>query len=237
MAFMISMPAIELAGLTIQVCQFDPQQFDEDQQRYLAPPDYHSLHKAVVKRQAEFVAGRKLAQQALKQIGQGYDRPIAIGTHREPLWPAGITGSIAHCDGWAVCTVLKAEHLSLGIDIEHRLAHHTATEVQAMIGTAQEWALLAQKFDLASAVTLLFSAKESLFKALFPQVQIYLDFSDAQLSSLEPNKMSFTLTRIPNAAQQSCEVYFRWFEQQRVLTVSALPMLGKIEYHVSTLPT
>ncbi|WP_462054631.1 4'-phosphopantetheinyl transferase family protein, partial [Vibrio cholerae] len=181
MAFMISMPAIELAGLTIQVCQFDPQQFDEDQQRYLAPPAYHSLHKAVVKRQAEFVAGRKLAQQALKQIGQGYDRPIAIGTHREPIWPAGITGSIAHCDGWAVCTVLKAEHLSLGIDIEHRLAHHTASEVQAMIGTAQEWALLAQKFDLASAVTLLFSAKESLFKALFPQVQIYLDFSDAQL--------------------------------------------------------
>ncbi|MGU3190274.1 4'-phosphopantetheinyl transferase family protein, partial [Vibrio cholerae] len=88
MAFMISMPAIELAGLTIQVCQFDPQQFDEAQQHYLAPPAYHSLHKAVVKRQAEFVAGRKLAQQALKQIGQGYDRPIAIGTHREPLWPA-----------------------------------------------------------------------------------------------------------------------------------------------------
>lgn len=80
MAFMISMPAIELAGLTIQVCQFDPQQFDEDQQRYLASPVYHSLHKAVVKRQAEFVAGRKLVQQALKQIGQGYDRPIAIGT-------------------------------------------------------------------------------------------------------------------------------------------------------------
>lgn len=180
MAFMISMPAIELAGLTIQVCQFDPQQFDEDQQRYLASPTYHSLHKAVVKRQAEFVAGRKLAQQALKQIGQGYDRPIAIGTHREPIWPAGITGSIAHCDGWAVCTVLKAEHLSLGIDIEHRLEYQTASEVQAMIGTAQEWALLAQQFDLASAVTLLFSAKESLFKALFPQVQIYLDFSDAQ---------------------------------------------------------
>lgn len=106
-----------------------------------------------------------------------------------------------------------------------------------MIGTAQEWALLAQQFDLASAVTLLFSAKESLFKALFPQVQIYLDFSDAQLSSLELNKMSFTLTRVPNVAQQSCEVYFRWFEQLRVLTVSALPMLGKIEYHVPTLPT
>lgn len=92
----------------------------------------------MVKRQAEFVAGRKLAQQALKQIGQGYDRPIAIGTIVSTM-ACGDHGLDRHCDGWAVCTVLKAEHLSLGIDIEHRLAHQTASEVQAMIGTAQEW--------------------------------------------------------------------------------------------------
>ncbi|EOD4151226.1 4'-phosphopantetheinyl transferase family protein [Vibrio cholerae] len=227
MAFMISMPAIELAGLTIQVCQFDPQQFDEDQQHYLAPPAYHSLHKAVVKRQAEFVAGRKLAQQALKQIGQGYDRPIAIGTHREPIWPAGITGSIAHCDGWAVCTVLKAEHLSLGIDIEHRLAHHTASEVQAMIGTAQEWALLAQQFDLASAVTLLFSAKESLFKALFLQVQIYLDFSDAQLIGLDGNQLTLRLIidRKPLIPDADYKVHFVWQESR---VISAIRQIKRV---------
>ncbi|TQQ49717.1 4'-phosphopantetheinyl transferase superfamily protein [Vibrio cholerae] len=227
MAFMISMPVIELAGLTIQVCQFDPQQFDEAQQRYLASPTYHSLHKAVIKRQAEFVAGRKLAQQALKQIGQGYDRPIAIGTHREPLWPAGITGSIAHCDGWAVCTVLKAEHLSLGIDIEHRLAHQTASEVQAMIGTAQEWALLAQQFDLASAVTLLFSAKESLFKALFPQVQIYLAFSDAQLIGLDGNQLTLRLSidRKPLIPDADYKVHFVWQESR---VISAIRQIKRV---------
>lgn len=227
MAFMISMPAIELAGLTIQVCQFDPQQFDEDQQRYLAPPAYHSLHKAVVKRQAEFVAGRKLAQQALKQIGQGYDRPIAIGTHREPLWPAGIMGSIAHCDGWAVCAVLKAEHLSLGIDIEHQLEHQVAVEVQAMIGTAQEWALLAQQFDLASAVTLLFSAKESLFKALFPQVHIYLDFSDAELIGLDGNQLTLRLSidRKPLIPDADYKVHFVWQESR---VISAIRQIKRV---------
>lgn len=227
MAFMISMPAIELAGLTIQVCQFDPQQFDEAQQRYLASPTYHSLHKAVIKRQAEFVAGRKLAQQALKQIGQGYDRPIAIGTHREPLWPAGSTGSIAHCDGWAVCTVLKAEHLSVGIDIEHRLAHQTASEVQAMIGTAQEWALLAQQFDLASAVTLLFSAKESLFKALFPQVHIYLDFSDAELIGLDGNQLTLRLSidRKPLIPDADYKVHFVWQESR---VISAIRQIKRV---------
>ncbi|EKL36588.1 4'-phosphopantetheinyl transferase superfamily protein [Vibrio cholerae HE-46] len=221
------MPAIELAGLTIQVCQFDPQQFDEDQQRYLASPVYHSLHKAVVKRQAEFVAGRKLVQQALKQIGQGYDRPIAIGTHREPIWPAGITGSIAHCDGWAVCTVLKEEHLSLGIDIEHRLAHQTASEVQAMIGTAQEWTLLAQQFDLASAVTLLFSAKESLFKALFPQVQIYLDFSDALLIGLDGNQLTLRLSidRKPLIPDADYKVHFVWQESR---VISAIRQIKRV---------
>ncbi|EGR4197819.1 4'-phosphopantetheinyl transferase superfamily protein [Vibrio cholerae] len=227
MAFMISMPAIELAGLTIQVCQFDPQQFDEDQQRYLAPPAYHSLHKAVVKRQAEFVAGRKLAQQALKQIGQGYDRPIAIGTHREPLWPAGIMGSIAHCDGWAVCAVLKAEHLSVGIDIEHQLEHQAAVEVQAMIGTAQEWALLAQQFDLASAVTLLFSAKESLFKALFPQVHLYLDFSDAQLIGLDGNQLTLRLSidRKPLIPDADYKVHFVWQESR---VISAIRQIKRV---------
>ncbi|EPX3986525.1 4'-phosphopantetheinyl transferase family protein [Vibrio cholerae] len=227
MAFMISMPAIELAGLTIQVCQFDPQQFDEDQQRYLASPAYHSLHKAVVKRQAEFVAGRKLAQQALKQIGQGYDRPIAIGTHREPIWPAGITGSIAHCDGWAVCAVLKAEHLSVGIDIEHQLEHQAAVEVQAMIGTAQEWALLAQQFALVSAVTLLFSAKESLFKALFPQVQIYLDFSDAQLIGLDGNQLTLRLSidRKPLIPDADYKVHFVWQESR---VISAIRQIKRV---------
>lgn len=227
MAFMISMPAIELAGLTIQVCQFDAQQFDEAQQRYLASPTYHCLHKAVIKRQAEFVAGRKLAQQALKQLGQGYDRPIAIGTHREPLWPAGIKGSIAHCDGWAVCTVLKAEHLSVGIDIEHRLAHQTASEVQAMIGTAQEWALLAQQFDLASAVTLLFSAKESLFKALFPQVHIYLDFSDAELIGLDGNQLTLRLSidRKPLIPDADYKVHFVWQESR---VISAIRQIKRV---------
>lgn len=167
--------------------------------------------KRRVKRQAEFVAGRKLAQQALKQLGEGYDRTIAIGAHREPLWPLGITGSIAHCDGWAVCTVLKAEHLSL--DIEHRLEHQAACEVQAMIGTAQESALLAQQFYLTSAVTLLFSAKESLFKALFPQVHIYLDFSDAQLIGLDGNQLTLRLAinRTPFIANEDyrCILYGR----------------------------
>lgn len=180
----------------------------------------------MVKRQAEFVAGRKLAQQALKQIGQGYDRPIAIGTI-ESTMACGDHGLDRHCDGWAVCAVLKAEHLSVGIDIEHRLAHQTASEVQAMIGTAQEWTLLAQQFDLASAVTLLFSAKESLFKALFPQVQIYLDFSDAQLIGLDGNQLTLRLSidRKPLIPDADYKVHFVWQESR---VISAIRQIKRV---------
>ncbi|GIB64444.1 Phosphopantetheinyl transferase component of siderophore synthetase [Vibrio cholerae] len=136
-------------------------------------------------------------------------------------------GSIAHCDGWAVCAVLKAEHLSVGIDIEHRLAHQTASEVQAMIGTAQEWTLLAQQFDLASAVTLLFSAKESLFKALFPQVQIYLDFSDAQLIGLDGNQLTLRLSidRKPLIPDADYKVHFVWQESR---VISAIRQIKRV---------
>lgn len=82
-----------------------------------------------------------------------------------------------------------------------------------MIGTAQEWALLAQQFYLTSAVTLLFSAKESLFKALFPQVHIYLDFSDAQLIGLDGNQLTLRLAinRTPFIANEDyrCILYGR----------------------------
>lgn len=139
----------------------------------------------------------------------------------------GDHGLDRHCDGWAVCTVLKEEHLSLGIDIEHRLAHQTASEVQAMIGTAQEWTLLAQQFDLASAVTLLFSAKESLFKALFPQVQIYLDFSDALLIGLDGNQLTLRLSidRKPLIPDADYKVHFVWQESR---VISAIRQIKRV---------
>ncbi len=75
------------------------------------------------------------------------------------------------------------------------------------------------KFDLASAVTLLFSAKESLFKALFPQVQIYLDFSDAQLIGFDGNQLTLRLSidRKPLIPVADYKVHFVW-QESRVIS-------------------
>ncbi len=48
-------------------------------------------------------------------------------------------------------------------------------------------------FSFSRALTLVFSAKESAFKCLFPQVQRYFDFRDAAIVSADPTRAEFVL--------------------------------------------
>jgi 4'-phosphopantetheinyl transferase EntD len=125
-----------------------------------------AVARAVPKRRTEFAAGRSAARAAIAEIGFA---PAAIpqGDDRAPIWPSGVSGSIAHCDNCCVSVVaLKAYHQTLGIDIEP--ATPLAPDLVAVICTPTERAWLAGEPDPGLAAKMIFSAKEAVYKAQYP---------------------------------------------------------------------
>jgi enterobactin synthetase component D len=147
----------------------------------IAPPA--SIQRSVAKRQAEFLAGRICARAALRQL-DGQDSVPDIGEDRAPVWAADISGSITHSTGRAAAIVAKKQHwLGLGMDLENLLDPHRAERLAGEILTPTELLRMAATppEDRALLVTLTFSVKESLFKALYPIVRQRFYFEHAEV--------------------------------------------------------
>jgi 4'-phosphopantetheinyl transferase EntD len=157
----------------------------------LFPEEQAALGAAVDKRRREFATARACARSALAQLGLPA-LPIPSGARGEPRWPAGIVGSITHCDGYRACAVGRAsELLAIGIDAERNapLPDGVLTE----IARAEELPHLRELARIVPAVhwdRLLFSAKESVYKAWFPLARCWLGFEDAVLA-FDPLQGSF----------------------------------------------
>ncbi|MDD0842869.1 4'-phosphopantetheinyl transferase family protein [Pseudomonas sp. Gutcm_11s] len=139
--------------------------------------------RGVAKRQGEYLAGRLCAREALRQFcGQA----LVPGRDEDgvPIWPHGSVGSITHGAGQAAAIVGSAgQWRGLGLDLEKQLSAERAAKLAGEILTPAELqraaGLDAQAF--AQRVTLTFSLKESLFKALYPLVLKRFYFHDAEL--------------------------------------------------------
>ncbi|MFT4823321.1 MAG: 4'-phosphopantetheinyl transferase EntD [Halioglobus sp.] len=151
---------------------------------HLQPDEAASMGKAVSKRRNEYSTGRLLAHQALNTLQFPIDALLS-GPKREPLWPAGIIGSIAHSDTYAVVAVSSNPQLrALGIDLER--TGRAGEEILRRILTKAEQASLG---DMDA--TLIFSAKEAVYKMLFPIVQKYVGFQDVEIR-FDLNHSTFT---------------------------------------------
>ncbi|KTB56429.1 4'-phosphopantetheinyl transferase superfamily protein [Pseudomonas allii] len=172
-----------LPGTVFLSTRFDPALLTPgDFQRCAVPPPA-SIQRSVAKRQAEFLAGRLCARAALQQLDHLNCIP-AIGEDRAPVWPAHISGSITHSTGHAAAIVAhKAQWRGLGMDLENVLSLERAERLAGEILTADELQRMAAlpREQIAQLVTLTFSAKESLFKALYPIVQKRFYFEHAEL--------------------------------------------------------
>ncbi|MCY1408681.1 hypothetical protein D9M71_240080 [compost metagenome] len=169
-----------LPGAILVSCQFDPTCLAGDDFQRSGIEQTPSLQRSVAKRQAEFLAGRVCAREALRQLdGRAY--APATGEDRAPIWPADICGSITHGTGWAAAIVApKSTHRGLGLDMETLLSEERATRLAGEILIPDELQRMAQD-RVALTVTLTFSLKESLFKALYPIVQQRFYFEHAEL--------------------------------------------------------
>jgi 4'-phosphopantetheinyl transferase EntD len=149
----------------------------------LFPAEEAVLGEAVEKRRREFATARACARKALAELGLP-PLPILSGARGEPLWPAGIVGSITHCHGYRACAVARASDLlALGIDAEPN--EPLPDGVLEAIATPEERSQVRALARTAPQVRwdrLLFSAKESVYKTWFPLAGRPLGFEDATLT-------------------------------------------------------
>lgn len=163
-----------------------------------------TLGRAVPKRRAEFAAGRRCAREALRALAPGLAAlEVAIGRQREPLFPPGAVGTISHARGLAAAAVAPSTHAAgIGLDIEYWDAGADALVSEDLVLVRGEAERLAVQtaWSRARVATFVFSAKESLYKTLFPRVQTYFDFQDAELVAIDPGALTFEARlRVPLA--------------------------------------
>ena len=149
----------------------------------LFPEEEALLGRAVEKRRREFATARGCARSALAALGVA-PAPILPGERGAPCWPPGVVGSITHCAGYRAAAVARArDMLSIGVDAEPD--EDLPDGVLAAVSLPGERARLR---DLAAAAPgtcwdrLLFSAKESVYKAWFPLTGRWLGFEDADIT-------------------------------------------------------
>ncbi|WP_230460129.1 4'-phosphopantetheinyl transferase family protein [Sansalvadorimonas verongulae] len=153
------------------------------------PDEY--LHFCVLKRKIEFLAGRYCTKNCLKVLGFTQDIIVRPGEvcGSSPLWPQGLCGSISHSDGVACSVVADMRGLrSMGVDIERIPAESIVSELRGSVLTAQDVRLgevYADIFHPDEWFGLVFSIKESLYKALNPLIRTFFDFHDISLKSVD----------------------------------------------------
>jgi 4'-phosphopantetheinyl transferase EntD len=115
---------------------------------------------------------------------------------RAPIWPDGVVGSITHTGDFAAAAVAWAADIAaLGIDSEQIIDPAAALDI-ADICMVDEATLFkaAHGRSFCEFCTLVFSAKESVFKCLFPLTRKFLEFSDVRITSIDWPRKYFTWT-------------------------------------------
>jgi enterobactin synthetase component D len=206
-----------LARQTVHQIAFEPDTFTDTDLLWL--PHHQHLAHAAHKRKAEHLAGRIAAAHALQQFG--VSAIPGIGVNGEPLWQTGAVGSITHTAACALAVVSNHTQQLLGIDCEQILDALEAQEIKdGIIDHEEETLLRHTSLPFALALTLTFSAKESLFKALFPRVNALLGFDSARVTALTTGNLALTLTHPLAGFHEGTEFTLHWLRDgDRVITL------------------
>lgn len=158
----------------------------------LFPEETAIVKDAVPKRRAEFATARDCARRALARLGHP-PAPILSGASREPLWPHDTVGSLTHCEGYRAAAVARVgDIVTLGIDAEtNEPLPEGVAELVTVGDESRTLAQLAAPQPYIAWDRVLFSAKESIYKAWFPLTGSWLDFTECELT-IHPHEGTFT---------------------------------------------
>ena len=176
------------------------------------------------KRRAEFTMGRIYAHGALSRFGLESEPILRNPETREPCWPDSVWGSITHSAGFAAVAVgLKKEIKGIGIDLESfsrsvdfKIRSHVCVDSEL------EWLESLPNEQANRALRIIFSAKESIFKCIYPSTKTYLSFKDAAVSVNETEKnFTFNIFKsFPGIIQHGYPNRGRYSEMNKMLLTS-----------------
>ena len=141
-----------------------------------------------------FVSGRRCVRALQKQLNiSEFELPNG---EFGPIWPSHIVGSISHSRELAAATILRGA-VSVGIDIEYQ--RRLKIDAVRRVATEEEYSRYSAVPDFDW--TLLFSAKESVFKACSPLARRYIGFQEVELL-LDVATQSFSVRYFGNTVDE-----------------------------------
>lgn len=182
------------------LAEFSVDQYHDELFTKFSIPFPTQLTLAVVKRKAEYLASRYAAQRALRLFG--CNETPGTSPDRSPVWPSGWCGSLSHSDECSIAVIApKKSGMMPGIDIEF-FAPQTMTETADMFMSADEkYVLLNSGIDYTTALLIIFSVKESLFKAIYPEVGRFFNFDAAKVCRIDTSDKKITLELTQNLSR------------------------------------
>lgn len=160
----------------------------------LTPQERESVSHCAPQRVDHFTGGRLCAQRALAALGvRGFS--LLSAPSRLPIWPATLTGSITHTQGYSAAVVApRALFRSLGLDSEVVRAVHA--QLWPRILSASELACVQQlpAAQREAAAALIFAAKEAFYKCQYPLTRQWLGFQDVQIDCPHPQQPTGTFS-------------------------------------------
>jgi 4'-phosphopantetheinyl transferase EntD len=168
------------------------EEFGDLADAYIFPAEAATVAGAVEGRRREFATARACVRRALNHLGLPA-APVLPGERGAPVWPDGVVGSLTHCAGYRGAALARRQDVwTIGIDAE--------PDAPLPDGVAEAIALDVELDMLATLRTsrpgpswdrLLFSAKESVYKAWYPVARTPLGFDEARVE-LDPDAQTFT---------------------------------------------
>lgn len=209
------------SGFTLHHINFDPTTFQDADLLWL--PHHAQLARAGRKRRTEHLAGRIAAVHALAAYGE--KGVPGIGERGQPLWPAGLNGSITHCETRALAVVSRQP---TGIDMETLFTPELANEVEEEIITTEErQVLLSSALPFPLALTVAFSAKESLYKAFSSAENPLPGFHSVRVSALDQQHITLTCLADFSPSLAGHALSIAWIQDQQQVITLAVTSPGK----------
>jgi len=228
-------------------CNFDWQRIGtESFQQYAVQQPAQALGWSK-KRQAEYLAGRYCAIHALGALPDASARfpttqleiqlgiQLGIQKDRSAHWPTGTVGSISHSHSRAIAIAARnKDYWGIGVDCETLLSDLSATEIAPWVLHRNDLnCKTEQPLRYGLLITLIFSAKESLFKALSPSDKNITGFGDFSascfVSKVSANKVFLERDSRHKSIHESRPQRNTQFElayiidQQQIITLALLP--------------
>lgn len=174
------------------------------------------LAHAVEKRRRHFLAGRLCSRALWERLGETVEFPLERLEDGRPHAPEKYLHSISHCESYACAIVgAKTEFKWVGLDVEDLMAKETIQSVEKNIWIPKEKEKVLQQLTIDRGLTLVFSAKESVFKSGICHKGPSKGFLDFEIMSISSETISLNIP----SSKTPVSVDYQWIDERTVMTV------------------